>query len=486
MSLSLGLHAGRAGRPTPSTRTPSTRTVRATALRAVATLAAAATLGACANSLVPDLNSTSIGGFQSAPTGAAAGAIALGLVRGARDNTAAMVWNVGAFGREGYEMGVAQGDLTLYVNGPVNPGTFYLSGELWNQQYADIRAGNTVLDALARIPDLTPAQKAGMAGFIQTMEAFDFLQLAATRDTFGLPIAVDITPGGAPAPIADKATVYQHILNLLDSGQVNLQNGGAAFSFRLPAGFTGFDTPPTFLRVNRGLRARADILTQNFSSALADLAASFLDPGQPLTFGPRFEYSANSGDETNVLFKPYYYAANWIHDSAQLQVDGRTLDQRVLTKLVAVAPFTLDKILANYQFTMYSSVSAPVPMLRNEELILLRAEANLGLNQPAAAVTDINFVRATSGNLPPIANPYTPNPALHQPPTLLDELLYEKRYSLLWESGNNWISMRQYGKLNEIPKQTAGERIFPVLPFPLNDCTARSPQPSGCVTVTGF
>jgi hypothetical protein len=56
----------------------------------------------------------------------------------------------------------------------------------------------------------------------------------------------------------------------------------------------------------------------------------------------------------------------------------------------------------------------------------------------------------------------------------------------LWESGNNWISMRQYGKLNEIPEQISAEHIFPVLPFPLNDCTARSPQPEGCTTVVGF
>jgi hypothetical protein len=454
---------------------------RVRAIRRLVSIAAVGTLTACANSLVPDLNNASINGFQSSPTGAAAGAIAVVLVRGARDNTGNMAWNVGAFGREGYEMGVAQGDLTLYVDGPVNPGTFYLD-LLWDQQYADVRSANIVLDGMSRIPDLSAAQKAAMTGFIQTMEAFDSLQLAATRDTFGLPIAVDIPAGGPPAPIADKATVYQHILSLLDSGQTNLQNGGAAFSFTLPPGFTGFNTPATFLRVNRGLRARADILTQNYATALADLAASFMSKSQPLTFGPSFDYSANSGDETNILFKPYYYAANWIHDSAQKQGDGVTLDQRVLNKLVLVPPFTLDNIAATYQFTMYTSVSSPLPMLRNEELILLKAEAEIGTGDLADAVIDINFVRATSGNLPA----WTGNAALGQPAALLDELLYEKRYSLLWESGNNWISMRHYGKLNGIPKQYSGEHIFPVIPFPLNDCTARHPAPSGCVTVIGF
>ncbi len=450
-------------------------------MRGAISIVAVGLLTACANSTVPDLNNPSVNNFQTSPTGAAAGAIAVGMVRGARDNTANMVWNVGAFGREGYEMGVAQGDLTLYVDGPITSNTFYLD-LLWDQQYADIRAGNTVLDAMSRIPDLTSQRMSAMAGFIQTMMAYDLIQLAATRDTFGLPIAVDVAPGGPPAPIADKATVYQHIFNLLDSGQTNLQAGGAAFSFALPPGFAGFNTPATFLLVNRGLRARADILTKNYANALTDLGASFLSMGQPLTYGPFFDYTANSGDETNILFKPYYYVANWIIDSAQFQADGKTLDNRVLTKTVAVTPFILDNITASYQFTAYNSVSSPLPMLRNEELILLRAEANLGAGNTPAALTDINFIRATSGNLPP----YTASAALRQPADPLDELLYEKRYSLLWESGNNWISMRQYGKLNTIPEQYHLEHIFPVIPYPLNDCTARSPEPEGCNTVTGF
>jgi len=457
-------------------------------------IAALATLVACADSTVPDLNNPSVAGFQTSPTGAAAGAITVGMIRGARDNTGNMAWVVGAFGREGYEMGVAQGDLTLFVDGPITSNTFYLD-LVWDQQYADIRAGNTVLDAMSRIPDLTSQQKSAMAGFIQTMMAFDLIQLAATRDTFGLPIAVDITPGGPAAPIADKPTVYQHIFNLLDSGQTNLQAGGSAFSFPLPPGFASFNTPAAFLQVNRGLRARADILTKNWADAITDLNASFLSTAQPLTYGVFFDYSANSGDETNILFKPYYYVANWIVDSAQLQADGTTLDQRVLTKTVQVAPFILDSITASYQFTAYNSVSSPLPMLRNEELILLRAEANLNAGNIPAALTDINFIRATSGNLPP----YSGNPALNQPhavsDSLVDELLYEKRYSLLWEFGNNWISTRQYNtvvngvtvsKLTQIPEQYRLEHIFPVIPFPLNDCTARSPEPEGCSTVVGF
>ena len=100
------------------------------------------------------------------------------------------------------------------------------------------------------------------------------------------------------------------------------------------------------------------------------------------------------------------------------------------------------------KFTIYRSNLAPIPIIRNEELILLRAEANIGLNQLGPAVTDINFIRATSGNLPAYAGTV-------DQPSLLNELLYNKRYSLLYEGGHRWIDLRRYNLLNTMPKDLA-------------------------------
>src|SRR5665213_1647301 len=95
--------------------------------RSIVSIAAIGALAGCANSMVPDLNNAAIADFQSAPTGAAAGAIAVGLVRGSRDNLALFLLNIGVLGREGLEMGVAQGDLPLYTNGPMTPNTFFVA-----------------------------------------------------------------------------------------------------------------------------------------------------------------------------------------------------------------------------------------------------------------------------------------------------------------------------------------------------------------------
>jgi starch-binding outer membrane protein, SusD/RagB family len=111
----------------------------------------------------------------------------------------------------------------------------------------------------------------------------------------------------------------------------------------------------------------------------------------------------------------------------------------------------------------------------------MRAEANIGLGQYSAALPDLNLIRTQSGGLATAtAGSFaTPN-------DWLEELLYEKRYSLLWEGGHNWIDMRHYGKLGEINKELSTSHIFTVMPFPLTECQARSPEPAGCVSVVGL
>ena len=163
----------------------------------------------------------------------------------------------------------------------------------------------------------------------------------------------------------------------------------------------------------------------------------------------------------------------------------RQKDNRFVTKIRPIIPaFTRFGFAVAWTFQRYNSPSDPVPIIRNEELILLRAEANIGLGNNSAAIADINVVRTKAGLLPPIADPYVP--VGNQPPTLLDELLYEKRYSLVWENGDRWVDLRHYGKLASLPKDRPGDLIFPRLQIPLNECVPRAPQPSGCQAVSGL
>jgi len=107
-------------------------------------------------------------------------------------------------------------------------------------------------------------------------------------------------------------------------------------------------------------------------------------------------------------------------------------------------------------------------------LMLLRAEANCAAStsgsctgDTTAATTDINFIRVNSGGL-------AASSGLNAS-TILDELLKQKRYSLLFEGGHRWIDLRRYGKLDathvaiDIPKDV----IHAAFPIPLTESQAR-------------
>ena len=229
-----------------------------------------------------------------------------------------------------------------------------------------------------------------------------------------------------------------------------------------------------------------EVYAGNYTGALTDLSASFLDIAQPMSLGVYHSFSENSGDQTNPLFDPlprilFGHSSN--KTDAQRRADG-SLDLRYQTKVADMPPVIQNGIQVDSKFTIYDSPSSPIPIIRNEELILLRAEANLALGNNTAAIQDINLIRANSGGLAPISDPYVAGVGM--PATLLDELLYEKRYSLLWEGGHRWIDLRRYGKLATLPKYAPDHKVFPYLSLPPSECQPRSAAPYGCTPPAGF
>ena len=127
---------------------------------------------------------------------------------------------------------------------------------------------------------------------------------------------------------------------------------------------------------------------------------------------------------------------------------------------------------ATHRFTIYPTPNSPAPIIRNEELMLLRAEANIFTNNFAAAMQDINNIRSVSGGgLAPVA--------FASQAAGLTALLYEKRYSLLFE-GQRWNDHRRFGLLNLLPIDQAGQFVAKVMPIPQAECDARVTKPSGC------
>jgi hypothetical protein len=72
----------------------------------------------------------------------------------------------------------------------------------------------------------------------------------------------------------------------------------------------------------------------------------------------------------------------------------------------------------------------------------------------------------------------------------MNELLYNRLYSLLFEGGHRWIDLRRFNLLTTIPQENTtgglGKR-FNRMPFPTNECLIRNPPPAqGCSPEPGF
>ena len=450
-----------------------------------AAVIAALMAGACSTFDVPDLNNPGLDQLLTNPTRTGVLTAATGLLIGERANFGSQngyISVVGVFGRESYNFDPADPRfVTELLIGPLNGGSPAFGGNLWADRYANIRNANTLDSATKLVVGVSATEKEGIVGFLQTIKALDFLYIINTRDSIGAPIDVNISPTAAPAAFATRAEVYAYITALLDSAATHLGAAGTSFPFALSTGFAGFDTPAQFLTVNRGLRARVAVYLDDFAGALTFLGASFLNAAGPLTDGVYNSFGSGSGDALNALFDPQaraILAHPSLNTDAQLRVGGAQ-DLRFTTKVTTVTPaHTAQSHSSGFMFTIYTSSTAPVPIIRNEELILLRAEANIGLNNLATAVTDINTIRTTSGGLAVYGGAVTQA-------ALRTELLYNKRYSLMFE-GHRWVDLRHYNLLNTMPLDLTGDKRFNRMPIPVGECDPRSPAPTGCGTIAGF
>ncbi len=339
---------------------------------------------ACEDLVVPDFNNPSIEDLTGDPERVAVITAAQGLLiraRGGIAGRAGYISELGIIGRESYNFDAADPRfVTELLRDALDGGNGAFGGNHWTGRYRGFREADNVLNAVGVLDDMTDAEKEGMRGFAKTFQALDLLLVINTRDDLGAVVSVAADPTGDPEPIVDRASVFAAIIALLDQAQGHLTGASFPSDLTFPSGFNGFDTPATFLTFNRALKARVDVYMGNYAAAItSSLPASFFDPAGSLSNGVYYNYGTGSGDATNLIFDPsnlIILTHTSIRTDAQLQADGVTLDQRFLDKTVSVATVTDQAGLglsSDLAFNLYNSATAPIPIVRNEELILLRA-----------------------------------------------------------------------------------------------------------------
>ncbi|HEX2209925.1 MAG TPA: RagB/SusD family nutrient uptake outer membrane protein, partial [Longimicrobium sp.] len=423
--------------------------------------------GACGDLTVPDYNNPAVDEFVNNPTAGAVRAAATGLQIGGRIGLTERTGYVAMLGVVGRESYILDSSDPRYVSellqGPLsNSGAF--GAGMWTARYANIRGANLLLQALENVQGFTAAQEEAIRGWAKTWMALDLLLVINTRDVNGAPIDVE----GAfdvPAPFATRAAVFQRIVQLLDEGRTHLQAGGTAFPFSVGGGLAPFNTPQTFLQFNRALRARVAVYLGDYAGAITLFPQTFLSTSADLDLGAYHTYATSEGTG-NDLSNVNNYARPGLVSDAETQQGSTTVDRRVVEKIgVHPSPRSQQGVGSDRQFLLYPDASAPLPIIRNEELILLRAEARWFTGDRPGATADLNLIRTQSGGLAPIGQPATDA-------EFVTALLKERKYSLMFE-GHRWIDARRFGRLESLGRDVATHIIVPRWSIPEAECLAR-------------
>jgi hypothetical protein len=381
----------------------------------------------------------------------------------------------------------------LGAPGDVSPSGFLGSG-VWAGPYATIRGANLFINAVSKAGAITPTplsdkEKSAATGFAKLLEAIEYLRLIELRDNNGVPV----TDGSdALAPIRCKPAVYGAISTLLDAAISDLRAAGpTSVPFTMPAGWAAFSVADAaasntdlaglaeafkakvqmylgFLPLNSGGPTAAPT-SANLQNALAALDLSFYTATSTrsgLDVGVYHTYTTGAGETVN----PFADKSVWYVNPKVITDGAEPGDLRVQAKVdtsTSIALKTVQGESSRYQFKAPSQPTDPIAVIRNEELVLIRAEVLWGLNRDAEAVQMINLVRQAAGLAPKALTDF----ATHV--DLLRQILKEKRYSLLFESASRWVDYRMFGILNDLGKE-AGNDPIPRLPIPQAEADARN------------
>lgn len=361
----------------------------------------------------------------------------------------------------------------LGKNGAVlDNNTFYLTAP-YNSSYTNIKNGNILLNALENaIQDVTEEDKEGYRGFANTVIALQELRVLNMLDENG--IRIDVANPDDLGPFVSKSTALEHISGLLNTAYDQLGQAGDEFPFDLSSGFDGFDTPETFAQFNRALAARVAIYREEWGAVSALLADSFFDPNGDLSVGPKHSFSTASGDQLNGLFKIPGNNGDMIvvHDRflsnaeriSNPDDETDTIDQRIVRKMALreTPPASQDGLNGVLETALYPTPTSPIDIIRNEELVLISAEAKLQTGDITGAISDLNIIRDYAG-LDPYSGAQTAD-------AVTDELLTQRQYSL-WCEGHTMVDLRRYGRLNanNLPIDREGDQVFSQFPIPLTE-----------------
>lgn len=458
--------------------------------RLIALVGASWAAAGCADNLATrPLDAPTIEAVSGALSRTALQPLATGVLasdRGAVVGTVTYLVLAGILERDVYRIDASESRYVQETLGAqADPGSF-AGGGGFAGFYTAIRAANNLILSLPSAPatDLSTAEKAATAGFQRTIKGLDYMRLIELRDTVGVPIQTD--NADEVTPIRCKEPVLTFIAALLDSANADFTAAGAStkLPFVLPSGFTthgrNYSTVGNLVLFNRALKGKVDVLrainrkTPTVAAATAAIteltqalggAAAGTVPGSTFQNGPYYHFVAGGSEATPNPRADAKIGLNpMAHDSV---LAGDTRGSKIVARSVLSGNGISTTWTCALCVATLSNSEAPLGILRDEELVLLRAQAFIETGDLASATADLNSVRTYYG-LPAYAAFTTKTAAINA-------VLYEKRYSLLFEGPQRLVDLREYNRLNStyLRAEVSGDPYNMAFPIPRGELNAR-------------
>lgn len=417
-------------------------------------------LGSCKVDPIPDPNNP---GASTISQNASLGEIQNlvdGIEGGMRINMGFYYDDVGVIGREIYRFSSSDprftSDLLGKGNAILDNNTFYITNP-FAARYRVVKNTNILIPALQNTKaSMTEDQRKAGIAYAKTVQAHELLLNFNLEYNNG--IRMDVSDPNNLGPFLSKDSSLNAIQTLLNTANADLKNNAVKFPFNSSL-FTS--TASEFSKFNRALAARVAVYRKDWAQANTALTESFMNLTGPLNVGVYYRYSTAGGD----LLNPQYFPQGASGEARVVQKnfvpEADAGDIRVTEKTSKRADSAKqDGLSSIYDLWLYKTNDAPIPLIRNEELILLYAEVQAQLGNATNARNAINTIRTAAG----LGN-YNGATDLA---SLITEILRQRRYSLFGE-GHRWIDMRRYDRLNQLPIDRAGDDVWVEFPRPANE-----------------
>ncbi|HRG68091.1 MAG TPA: RagB/SusD family nutrient uptake outer membrane protein [Saprospiraceae bacterium] len=416
----------------------------------------------CSLDDIADPNNPSVSSIETNATVSEMQNLLDGIQAGMRNEYGIYFDAVSVVGREIYRFSGSDprftGELLGSVTGNLDPGAFYTQNP-YNARYRVVKNCNIMITAVKNTKAaLTQEQKNGINGIVKTIKAHELLM--AFNQQYDNGIRIQTEDPSKLGPFLDKNASLSGMIAILDDAASDLKAAGAGFALKLGRGFAGFDKPADFLKFNRALAARLNAYRENWDALNNSLAESFINENGDLNTGVYYIFSKSGGDLLNEIYFPPNATGEVRLAHPSFITDAEAGDSRINKATKRIAPASLVGLTSEYDFSLYTTNTDPISIIRNEELILLAAEYNIQKGLTLEAVRLINIIR-NAANLPNYSGASDKD-------GLIKELLKQRRYALFGE-GQRWIDMRRYNKLADLPLDRPDDDVWSKFPRPLSE-----------------